>query len=142
MLKVYLSHPIRGSLKDNATPESMKANCDLAKGIAGRIKQYMEFNHPGLDLELYVPAEHEAFVNRSWSYDMLTVQQILYIDCKIIEEEFKDVLLIFAPYGPPVEGCHVELQHARKKSIPVIIFKDMSEFKEKIEVYLEDNDYE
>jgi hypothetical protein len=68
---------------------------------------------------------------------MLTVQQILYIDCKIIEEDYKDLLLIYAPFGPPVEGCHTELTHALKCGIAVVVFKDLAEFKDKMETYLE-----
>jgi hypothetical protein len=112
------------------------ANCELAKGIAEKIRMYLAMNWHDADAEIYVPAEHESFVHRTFREGMLTVQQILYIDCQIIEEEYKDLLLIFAPYGPPVEGCHVEWKHARKCNIPVIIFKDMSEFKEKIETFL------
>jgi hypothetical protein len=68
---------------------------------------------------------------------MLTVQQILWIDCQIIEELCKDLLIVFAPFGPPVEGCSVEMRHARKNLIPTIIFKDLNEFKEKIEEFLD-----
>ena len=52
MLKVYLSHPIRGPLKDKATPEQMLANCLMAKSVADKIRQYMRFNHVNVDLEL------------------------------------------------------------------------------------------
>jgi hypothetical protein len=137
MFKVYMSHPIRGSLKDKATQDTMNANCELAKGIAGKIRQYVEFHYAEAGLDLYVPAEHEAFVSRAWKQGMLKVHQILDLDCLIIKEEYNNLLLVFAPYGPPVEGCHVEMTHARVNFIPVIIFKDMSEFKEKFEAFVE-----
>ena len=137
MIKSYMSHPIRGALKDNATVESIKINNDAAMVIAGQIRTYMSVNYREADFELYVPAEHEAFVHRTYSLDMLTVQQILYIDCKIIEEDFNDLLLIYAPFGPPIEGCHVELTHARKCKIDVIIFESLADFKDKMEAYLE-----
>jgi hypothetical protein len=140
MLKGYMSHPIRGPLKDKATPEQIRANCDMAKEVAMRIRYYMDFNHPDIDLDLYVPAEHESFVLRAFRNDMLTVQQILHIDCQIIEEDYNGVLLVFAPYGPPVEGCSIELKHAVKCGIAVLVFKDMSAFKEQIEIFLEGYD--
>ena len=137
MIKAYMSHPIRGAMKDKATEEYMKDNCEAAIVIAEQIRLYMSVNYRDVDFELYVPAEHEAFVHRTFSLNMLKVQQILYIDCKIIEEDFNDLLLVFAPFGPPIEGCHVEFTHARKCGIDVIIFEGLIEFKDKIEPYLE-----
>jgi len=137
MIKAYMSHPIRGSMKDKATSEFIESNCAAAMKIAGSIRTYVGVNYRDADFELYVPAEHEAFVHRTYTLEMLRVQQILYIDCKIIEEDFNDLLLIFAPFGPPVEGCHVEFTCARSLNIPVIVFKDLEEFKDKIEAYLE-----
>jgi hypothetical protein len=137
-----MSHPIRGAAGDKATEEQQLANCNLAKGIAGKIRNYLLMNYRDADADVYVPAEHEDFVHRTFSTGMLTVQQILCIDCQIIEETYNDLLLIFAPYGPPVEGCHVEWQHARKCGIPIIIFKDMSEFKQNIEAFMEAGGYE
>jgi hypothetical protein len=137
MIKAYMSHPIRGALKDKATQHDMECNCNAAMEIAERIRLYMSVNYPKADFNLYVPAEHESFVSRAYRYGMLTVQQILHIDCKIIEEDCSDLLLIYAPFGPPVEGCHTELVHARKRDIPVLIFEDLAEFKDKMEAYLE-----
>ncbi len=68
---------------------------------------------------------------------MLTVQQILSIDCQIIREEYNDLLLVYAPFGLPVEGCSIEIEHARWHGITVIIFADLADFKEQIELYLE-----
>ncbi len=137
MIKAYMGHPIRGPLKDKATHADMKASNEKAMVLAKGVRTYMGVNYPDADLELYVPAEHEDFVNRAFRNDMLTVQQILHIDCQIIEEEFKDLLLVFAPFGPPVEGCSIELVHATKHGIPSIVFKDLEDFKDKMEAYLE-----
>jgi hypothetical protein len=65
------------------------------------------------------------------------VGQILYIDCKIIEEQYNDLLLVFAPFGPPVEGCATEVDHALLHGITVLTFEDLIEFKDKIEPYME-----
>jgi hypothetical protein len=137
MIKAYFSHPIRGPLKDKATPIDMKRNCDAAVALAERIRTYMEVNYREAGFELYVPAEHEAFVNRAWKNLMLTVDDILEIDCQIIREEYKDVLLVFAPFGPPVEGCNTEVECALRNGIAVVIFEDFVDFKDAIEKYLE-----
>jgi hypothetical protein len=137
MIKAYMSHPIRGALKDKATQHDMECNCNAALILAEQIRLYMATNYREVDFELYVPAEHEAFVNRSYRYGMLTVQQILHIDCKIIEEDYNDALLIYAPFGPPVEGCYTEWVHARKCDIPVLIFEGLDDFKDTMEAYLE-----
>jgi hypothetical protein len=110
----------------------MKRNCEWAREIADLIRSYV----PTV-LELYVPAEHEAFVNRAYRGHYLTVKQILEIDCNIIEE-YSDVLLVFAPYGPPVEGCRIEMDHAITRKIPVIIFESFNDLAEKLEPFLKE----
>jgi hypothetical protein len=137
MIKTYMSHPIRGPLKDMATPADLKRNCDAAMELAEKIRLYMSVNYRDAGFELYVPAEHEAFVNRAWRNGVMSVSEILAIDCQIIDEEYNDLVLIYAPFGPPVEGCHTEKNHATMRGIHVIVFKDLAEFKDKMEAYLE-----
>ena len=137
MIKAYMSHPIRGPLKDKATAEDMQRNNDAARAMAERIRTYMSVNYREVEFELYVPAEHEDFVNRAFRNDMLTVPQILKIDCQIIEEEYNDLLLTFAPFGPPVEGCRIEIDHAVENEITVLVFEGIIEFKDVMEAYLE-----
>jgi hypothetical protein len=144
MLKIYMSHPVRGPLKDKATHDDMVANCKLSVGMANKIRDYLAMNYRDVDPEVYVPAEHEEFVHRTFTNGMLTVDQILHVDCQIIEEKYNDLLLVFVPYGPLVEGegRSIELEHTRKCKIPSIMFKDMSEFKEKFTVFAEAKGYE
>jgi hypothetical protein len=137
MIKAYMSHPIRGPLKGKATAVDMKRNCDAAVALAERIRTYMEVNYREAGFELYVPAEHEAFVNRAWKNLMLTVDDILKIDCQIIEKEYNDVLLVYAPFGPPVEGCYTEIECAICNDISVVVFEDFNDFKDAMEKYLE-----
>lgn len=136
-IKAYMSHPIRGPLKEKATHEDMQRNNDAARKIADQIRLYMATNYRDVDFELYVPAEHEEFVNRAFRNGMLTVPEILHIDCQIIEEEYNDMLLTFAPFGPPVEGCRVEIDHAVFNEITVLVFEGMIEFKDVMEAELE-----
>jgi hypothetical protein len=136
-IRAYMSHPIRGPLKDKATEKDMQRNNDAARALAERIRLYMSVNYSSVDFDLYVPAEHEEFVNRAYRDGMLKVQQILYIDCQIISEAYNDLLLVYAPFGPPVEGCSTELIHARKHNVPDIIFENLEDFKAGIEIFLE-----
>ena len=130
MLKAYLSHPIRGHLKDKATTQDMKRNCEWAIEMAELIRTFV----PTV-LELYVPAEHEEFVDRAHKMGFLTIEQILSVDCDIMHK-YSDVLLVFAPFGPPVKGCRVEMQHAYSHDIPVIIFETFGELVEKLTPFL------
>jgi hypothetical protein len=97
----------------------------------------MSVNYREVEFELYVPAEHEAFVNRAYRNKMLTVEQILHIDCQIIEYDFSDLLLVYAPFGRPVEGCRIELDHAVDCQIHALVFEGLIEFKDVMEAYLE-----
>lgn len=133
MIKVYFSHPIRGPLKDKATSQDMIYNCRLAIEMADLIRSFV--NLPTILFDIYVPGEHEAFVSRAWQGHYLTIKQILEIDCNIIEE-YGDLLLVFAPYGPPVEGCNIEMKYAQERNIPVIVFETFKELEEKLEPFL------
>lgn len=132
MIKAYMSHPIRGPLKDKATSQDMRRNNEYALEMADMIRSFI----PTV-IDLYVPAEHEAFVTRAWKYGYLSENQILVVDCAIIQEH-KDVLLVFAPYGPPVGGCSIEIICANDNDIPVIIFETFGELVEKLTPFLKE----
>ena len=73
-MKIYCSHSIRGVKGEAATEEDIKFNCDRIKLIVGRLrKQFPE-------IEFYLPAEHEDFVNQACQWKLLNEQQILSID--------------------------------------------------------------
>lgn len=131
-IRVYMSHPIRGPLKDKATTQDIHRNCEYAIELAEMIRTFLP-----VPVKLYVPGEHEDFVHRAWQGQYLTIKQILEIDCNIIEF-YGDLLLVFAPYGPPVEGCSIEMEYAQNRKIPVIVFKDFEELSEKMIPFLKD----
>ena len=119
-MRFYLSHPIRGSKGDKATAVDMKQNNDRAIEIANYIRDSIT-----LEIEVYVPAEHEEFVLRTLKFNYLTIDQILAIDCSIIDT--CDAVLIYSPDGNIVSGCKVEHDHAIKNDIPVCVFKDVTD---------------
>ena len=117
MNKFYLSHPIQGEKGDDATVEDIQFNNKSAIAIA----KYIE-KHITPDIDIHVPAKMEDFVLTAYKMNILTREQILAVDCKIIEN--CDAVLIYAPFGNVVSGCKVELDHALRCYKPVFIFED------------------
>ena len=74
---------------------------------------------------LYVPATHEWFIQKAYINGVLTKEQILSINCRIIKE--CDLLIYFgggrgalAPWSIP------ELMYAKQKQVPVYTMPDLS----------------
>lgn len=132
MINIYLSHPIRGSLKGKATEESIDRNCEAAIVVANQLREAMEF----IDVDIYVPADHEDFVGIAFKHGIISVENILRIDCMIIREKYNDLVLIYAPYGPPVEGCSIEMKCAEENDIPVVVFENFKDAVEKLKPYV------
>lgn len=117
-MKIYLSHPIRGKYGANATNTQMKENCNRAIDIAN----YIRANIPSL--EVYVPGEHEDFVGITYKKKFLTEQQILNVDCEIINS--CDGVIIYIPESDTLQGGRlVEATHAKANKIPVWEFEDV-----------------
>lgn len=115
-MRYYLSHSIQGKHGESATPTQMKKNCDRVIVVANRIRELL----PSVDL--YVPAEHEDFVGITYVDKYLTRDQILEIDCKIIDKCDGGVL-VFAPLDDLIQGGRaVEREHAIATSKPVCVF--------------------
>lgn len=132
MINIYLSHPIRGPLKDKATQEDMDRNCEIARRLGAQLRGAMEF----IDVDIYVPADYEEFVGRAYRNGIISVENILRIDCMIIREKYNDLVLIYAPFGPPVEGCSIEMKCAEENNIPVVIFENFKDAVEKLKPYV------
>lgn len=116
-MKFYLSHPIRGEKGDKATAEDIQKNNEAAVAIANYIRNEITAN-----IDIHVPAEMENFVDVAYRMNILDVQDILAVDCKIIES--CDAVLIYAPFGNVVSGCKTELDHALRCHKPIFIFED------------------
>ena len=115
MMRYYLSHSIRGKHGVFATLDQMEANCDRVIVVANKIREAL----PSVDL--YVPAEHEDFVHIAFTDGYLNEQQVLEIDCKIIDN--CDGVIIFSPPDDKIQGGRaVERDHAIATNIPVMAF--------------------
>ncbi len=119
-MKFYLSHPIRGSKGDKATAVDMKQNNDRAIEIADFIR-----NAVTPDIDIHVPAEMEKFVLTAYYLGILSEEQILTVDCKIVET--CDAVLLYSPDGSIGGGCKIEYEHALKNNIPVCVFQNENE---------------
>jgi nucleoside 2-deoxyribosyltransferase len=119
-MRVYCSHSIQGKYGINATLAQMKENCDVAIALADQLRAALP------DIEFYVPAEHEDFVGLAYRHGYLTIEQILDVDCKIIDT--CDAVIVFVPDGDELQGGReVEYNHAIFQTIPVITYRQASE---------------
>ena len=94
---------------------------------------YINDNIPFPKFRLYVPADHEVFINSAYKSGFLTKEQITSINCKIIEE-----CNLLISFGSSIKmtgegGCVIggytyskELDYATQEKIPVYTMPDLS----------------
>ena len=122
-MRVYLSHSIRGLKGVDATHEDMRKNCEAVKEIANFIRR--AFNEGEIDL--YVPAENETFVLIAFDKEYITEEQILTVDCKIIDSCDAVICRVEAIGDQLQGGRKVEVDHANSTNKPYIIFDQANE---------------
>lgn len=66
----------------------------------------------------YIPGEHDEFVLIAYKNKLLTEEQILSIDCEIIDT--CNFMLVFSPDDYISRGMKVEIDHCMYKHIPII----------------------
>jgi nucleoside 2-deoxyribosyltransferase len=93
------------------------SNCEIAKQAANLIKG----RFPNLDM--YVPANAEAFVYQTYSRGLLTDTQILDIDCHILSGCDGVIAYDF----DTSKGVEVEVKYAIDHGIPVFRFKEINQ---------------
>ena len=119
-MRFYLSHSIRGKAGLDASQDIQAQNCRDAILVANTLRKLFP------KLELYVPAENETFVQNAYDIGCLTIKQILWIDCSIIDN--CDGLLVYVPQGDELQGGRlVEYRHAMVTNKPVAVFNKVSE---------------
>ena len=135
-MKIYLSHAIRGAKGEAATREDQAANCQKARMFAARLRDSIRraltcgvgwcevecreglLVLAGYDT-IYVPAEHEEFVQAAYNCGALSIEQILAIDCMIVS-----TCGALVAYGPVSPGMQVEIDYAVERNIPVYYVKE------------------
>ena len=111
-LSCYMSHHIRGPEGDKATAETRMANKAKAKKVARTLRQ----NFP---IEVYCPGDNDEWAEIGYSEGIITVDQILDIDCKIIDA--RDCMIMYHQYDKMGGGMVRELDHCIKTGKPYMI---------------------
>ena len=115
-MRVYLSHSIRGPKGKNATHTDMKENCDEAIRVGCIIREQLKC------VDLYIPAEHEEFVDVAFQHKILSIKQILEVDCLIIDT--CDAVVFYCPPDDCVlqGGRLIEFNHTIRTNKSPCIF--------------------
>lgn len=120
-MRVYLSHAMRGKAGADASVDTQAINCAAAIEIAKVLRNVF----PEV-LDLYVPAETEPFVQAAYDAGYMNVEQILEIDCRVIDG--CDSVIIFVPEGDELQGGRlVERDYANETNCPVMIFTNVKQ---------------
>ena len=127
VFKIYLSHSIRGPGGVNATTEEIGANLRKYVVVGTEIKAYL-IDWEKMDgfpkMELYVPADHDEFVQIAFDKEYINEKQILDVDCDIINT---CSLLIACGCHTQSRGMQVEIQYAKDNGIPVYYMPAISD---------------
>lgn len=127
IFKVYLSHHIRGPNGINATKEEIENNIKLYKNIGEQIRAYFwdwEKLNNFPKMELYVPADHDEFVQIAFDKKYVTEEQILTVDCGIINT--CSLLIAFGDIKSS-RGMIRETDHALTHNIPMYSMPNLSD---------------
>ena len=125
-MKFYLGHKIRGNAGPNASYDVQAKNCAEAIRVANILRELFP------KLELYVPAENETFIQIAYNNAYLNMDDILWIDCRIIDG--CDGLLVYVPDGDKLQGGRkIEYDYAVATNKPVCIFHTPKEAADWIE---------
>jgi len=119
-ITAYFSHSIRGKKGKDATDEEVAENCHAAIKVAEWIREVIP------ELDLYVPAEHEDFVHITYRDKYLTEDQILEIDCKILER--KDFHIVYEVGGWLGGGIAKEIEAAKKYGKSIFYISKLDDF--------------
>lgn len=103
------SHAIRGKHGKDATLEEMHKN--NLKAI--QFGQLVRLNLPRISY--YLPGEHDEFVSLAYQKGFIGEEQILEIDCTILDK--CDGLLVYSPDNYISLGMGVEIDYAGKNGI-------------------------
>lgn len=128
-LSCYMSHHIRGPEGDKATAETRMHN----KRVAQRVGRELRAQFP--NLELYVPGDSDEWAEIGYSEGIITVDQILDIDCCIIDA--RDCMIVYDQYGKLGGGMQREVDHCIETGKPCLLVTNLSDFSlGKIETFL------
>jgi len=116
--RIYLSHIIRGKAGEDATEEEIEKNLEIARIVGEQLKAYF-IDWEKMDgfpkIYLYVPGEHDEFVQIAYKQGYLTETEVLTTDCQIISR--CQLVIMYGNYHS--KGMRVEGEFAAKEGIPI-----------------------
>lgn len=119
---IYLAYPT--CRNDNANFYRILKNY---KKIGTEIKAYL-IDWEKMDdfpkINMYVPAEHEAFVHTAYDNGFLTEAQILTINCNIISK--CNLVILFGGFKTTSGDVLREVQYAREQGIAIYTMPDLT----------------
>ena len=114
--RIYVSHSIRGIKGINATDEDMIVNNAKAISLGEHLRKHFK------SLGFYVPGDGDEFVMIAYRSKFLTENEILSVDCQIIDT--CDAVLAFIHDQHVSGGMLVEILHAHETGKPVFLAKN------------------
>ena len=126
-IKIYLSHAIRGAKGPAATDADMMANNTAAMRAASIIRQVLQplEDQYECEVEVYCPADHDEFVIIAYRRKYVTEEQILDVDCRIVEK--CQALIWYSGLGPS-GGAEIEIKRARSQTIPIFELSSLNTY--------------
>ncbi len=110
MIKIYVSHSIRGQYGNQATKQQMKENCDRAIAFGNWLRTKF------VNVKFYVPGEMDEFLYERGVNPLDAVDGLLELDCNIVAHS--DGLIVFALDDYISAGMNKEINHADHIGVP------------------------
>jgi hypothetical protein len=126
-IRVYFSHAIRGQVGVGASHDTQNTNCQAAQDMAANVKALLFRQRPDIELDFYIPADHEDFVQIAYDEKIIPEADILKVDCLIIKDRC-DATVVFVPGWDVLQGGRkVEWKFAIENDLPVCVFERAGE---------------
>lgn len=97
----------------NATKKQMEENCQRAKVFTEWLRQELP------DLKIHLPADFEDWVQTAFDCELLSLEEVLRIDCEIIST--CNGMIVFAPDDYISRGMTTEIEWCKTHSIPYLM---------------------
>ena len=119
---IYLLYPVDRDNKKGLS-RLLRACIDVGEEIRAYLIDWEKMD--GLPKSnLYVPADHEVFVQCAYDNEFLTKESINFVDCEIIK--LCDLLVLLGNYNPLAGDIVEKVECAKGADIPIYTMPDLS----------------
>ena len=119
---IYLLYPVDRDNKKGLS-RLLRACIDVGEEIRAYLIDWEKMD--GLPKSnLYVPADHEVFVQCAYDNEFLTKENINFVDCEIIK--LCDLLVLLGNYNPLAGDIVEKVECAKGADIPIYTMPDLS----------------